>query len=990
MCQAFQGSLILSLAYASGAAGQGYAPDVAVGKMRVAEGFEVSLVASEPMIRQPVTMSFDARGRLWVIEYRQYPNPAGLTAVKVDQYLRTKYDKIPDPPPRGPKGLDVVTILEDTDGDGRADAAKEFIGGLNLASGMALAADGVYVAQPPYLLFYPDKDHDDVPDGDPKVILTGFGMEDSHAFVNSLCWGPDGWLYGAQGSTVTANIRGVTFQQGIWRWDPRSDRFELFSEGGGNTWGLDFDPFGNVIAGTNWGGYAMLHQVQGAYHVKGFAKHGELNNPYAFGYFEHVPYKDFRGGHVTCGGIVYQGGAFPEKFNGAYIAANLLSNAIHWHVMERKGSTFTARFGGELVVANDTWFRPVDCELGPDGAVYVADWCDKRANHVDPHDDWDKTNGRIYRIASKGLPRAGKFDLRKMSTPELAKRLENKNVWWARQALTLLRERHDASVAPALNQLATNKTDPVRAIRGAWGLDAVRDREIWKVSLDSPHAAIRAWSVRRLGDDGVVPDDFQDRVTRETDATVRCQWAATAKRLPLDQGMEVVRTLVARDIDAGDPFIPMLCWWAIANRPLSQTRNVVALAEGPLFWKSKIGRNVLAERIARKLLLAAIVADSSSASGVAEAKVYLTECERLFKAIPAGDRDAENRLIEGFEKALVGRRLPETPAAFAPLIASIQQAKKPDVARLRLAVRLGDAESYRRVLGIIADPKADTATRRALVTLMGEVGGADAAPVLVTLLGDPAVVNQAIAALRRYSDDSIAADVLKRLSGLSLGAKGEAIRLLTSRKNWAAALLAKVDAGAIEPKEIATGELRQIALFKDMELDRLTEKHWGKVKQITLGEKSARVHGLNVSLRMAAGNRMVGKEIFTKNCGNCHKLFGEGASVGPELTGADRKNTLFILENVVDPSAVVRKEFLSYNVVVSDGRVLTGLLAESTPTQVTVLDAKNQKTTLPRGEIESIEPSPISLMPEKLLDQLDVQAVRDLFSYLQGEGPVTK
>src|ERR1041385_7994468 len=289
-------------------------PQEALKHMRVAEGFEVKLIASEPNIRQPVTMSFDERGRLWVVQYLQYPAPAGLKAVTVDQYLRTKYDRVPEPPPRGPKGADRITICEDTDGDGRCDRFKDFVSGLNLASGMAIGYEGVFVVQPPYLLFYPDRNHDDVPDTEPEVLLSGFGLEDAHALANSLTWGPDGWLYGAQGSTVTANIRGIEFQQGIWRYHPVTKKFELFAEGGGNTWGLDFDADGEILAGTNFEESKLLHQVQGAYYLKNFGKHGELHNPHAYGYFGHVPYSGYRGLHISSGGIVYHGGSFPVEF----------------------------------------------------------------------------------------------------------------------------------------------------------------------------------------------------------------------------------------------------------------------------------------------------------------------------------------------------------------------------------------------------------------------------------------------------------------------------------------------------------------------------------------------------------------------------------------------------------------------------------------------------------------------------------------------------
>src|SRR5262245_59444854 len=203
----------------------GLSPAEEFKRLKITDGLEISLVASEPEVAQPLSITFDDRGRMWVLQYRQYPNPNGLKPVAMDEWLRTKYEKPPDPPPLGPKGKDRISIYEDTDGDGRADIVKDFITDLNLASGMALGFGGVFVVQPPYLLFYPDRDRDDRPDGPPKVLLSGFGMEDAHAFANSLTWGPDGWLYGAQGSTATAEVRGYGFQQGIWRYHYRTDRF---------------------------------------------------------------------------------------------------------------------------------------------------------------------------------------------------------------------------------------------------------------------------------------------------------------------------------------------------------------------------------------------------------------------------------------------------------------------------------------------------------------------------------------------------------------------------------------------------------------------------------------------------------------------------------------------------------------------------------------------------------------------------------------------
>src|SRR5581483_9387513 len=164
---------VVSLAALVVAAGlapaQTLSPEEAVKRMKVADGFAVKVVAAEPMVRQPVSISFDDGGRVWVVQYLQYPAPAGLKAVKVDQYLRTVYDRVPEPPPKGPKGADRITILSDPDEHGRYRKAKDFVTGLNLATGMAIGHGGVFVVQPPYLLFYPDKNGDDVPDGDPQV-----------------------------------------------------------------------------------------------------------------------------------------------------------------------------------------------------------------------------------------------------------------------------------------------------------------------------------------------------------------------------------------------------------------------------------------------------------------------------------------------------------------------------------------------------------------------------------------------------------------------------------------------------------------------------------------------------------------------------------------------------------------------------------------------------------------------------------------------------
>ncbi|MEO5995300.1 MAG: hypothetical protein ABIN89_01300 [Chitinophagaceae bacterium] len=207
---------------------------------RYPDDLSLDLVLSEPAIVQPVEISFDHRGRLWVVQYNQYPYPKGLKITSVDNYLRVTFDKVPAPPPGAVKGADKISFFEDTDEDGKYDKATDAITGLNIATSVTGGRGKIWVLNPPYLLAYPDPDDDGIPKGDPVVHLDGFGMQDTHAVANSLTWGPDGWLYGAQGSTTTSTVNSsVTknlFLQGqaVWRYNPQSHVLERFAEGGGN------------------------------------------------------------------------------------------------------------------------------------------------------------------------------------------------------------------------------------------------------------------------------------------------------------------------------------------------------------------------------------------------------------------------------------------------------------------------------------------------------------------------------------------------------------------------------------------------------------------------------------------------------------------------------------------------------------------------------------------------------------------------------------
>ena len=985
-------------------------PRSCVGGCGVPPGFEAQLVAGEPLVRQPVAIEFDDRGRLWVMQYLQYPNPAGLKRVKVDRYSRTTYDRVPEPPPKGPKGADRITILEDRDGDGRADEAKDFVSGLNLASGLAFGHGGVFVLQAPYLLFYPDRNRDDVPDGDPDVLLTGFGMEDAHSVANSLTWGPDGWLYGCQGSTVTANIRGIEFQQGVWRYHPITRRFELFCEGGGNSWGLDFDEHGNLFYSTNYGGYAMLHGVQGGYYWKQFGKHGALHNPYAYGYFDHVPHKNLHGGHVTVGGIVYQGDSFPPEFRGKYIAADLLGHAVYWHDVEPRGSTFALQLRRRSAAGQRHLVRAQRRDAGARRLglrrrlARQAHRPSRSRRRLGPHE-------RPH-LSHQGHGRA--FGLTKLSSEPAHWRC------WATRT-TGTPPRRGASwptaaipevILPLRRMIFESKDDHL-ALEALWALyvSGGLSDEFAEQLLAHRNADVRWWSVRLVGDEERVSPTIAARLAQlagqDPSVAVRGQLACTAKRLPAKQALPIIEQLMARSEDREDPFLPLLLWWAVERHAVAARDEVLALFTQPAVRELPLVREAIGDRLMRRY------AAEATEPG------YLA-CARLLAAAPAAaDRDAmlaaldqglkdravarggsagtlfANLAVVGTEKAdphAAAATLQKIPPQLAQLIDRQWRNDTTDMTLIRLAARMGRRAAQERALTLAINGETAPAKRIEALQVLAEGGQPSMVEPLLRLLASaqPEPLQLAVLdALRQFEDERIAEALLERYPGMEPRLRSKTCDVLLSRKPWATRLLDEVDRGQVAAKDVAVDQLRLVALHNDTQLDALVKKHWGSIQGGTPEERLAEMRRINNDLRAGRGNPAAGKVLFVKHCGTCHQLFGEGIAIGPELTHANRKNTDELLATIVSPSAVIRREFLSFLVQTTDGQVLTGLLVEQSPASVTLLGAKNERTTIGRDKIESITESLTSLMPDNLLSPLKPQELRDLFTYLQSEPPVS-
>ncbi|HZW29102.1 MAG TPA: PVC-type heme-binding CxxCH protein, partial [Isosphaeraceae bacterium] len=650
--------------------GQGpLSPRAALASFQVPDELQLDLVLAEPVVRQPVSLSFDERGRLWVVQYLQYPNPAGLRMVSRDGVWRAVYDKVPPPPPHHFRGKDKITIHEDSDGDGVYDRHKTFVDGLNIATAVALGRGGAWVLNPPYLLFYPDRDRDDVPDGDPEVHLQGFGLEDTHSVVNSLRWGPDGWLYAAQGSTVTGHVRRPGLDDGkepvhsmgqlIWRYHPETRRYEVFAEGGGNAFGVEIDAKGRIYSGHNGGDTRGFHYVQGGYYQKGFNKHGPLSNPYAFGYFPAM--KHNRVPRFTHTFVFYEAAAFPDRYRGLLFGVAPLLNHVVMSRVSPDGSSFQTRDVGLAVSSSDPWFRPVDIKLGPDGALYIADWYDRQVNHYRNHQGQiDPASGRIYRLRAKGLRPSGKFpDLAGLSTPDLVKLLTDSNKWTRQTAMRLIGDRKDPTLAPLLKGLVTT-TAGQPALEALWALNLSGglDEATALQTLEHPDPYVRQWTVRLLGDARRVSPSLAATLARraavEPEVEVRSQLACSARRLPAGDGLPIVRALLSRQEDTRDIHLPLLLWWAIEAKVATDPDAVLALFEDRATWDLPVVRSMVAERVMRRFAAAGTRPD-------------LARCTRLLTLAPGPDH--ARRLMAGFEAAYVGRSLAGLPPELAGALA---------------------------------------------------------------------------------------------------------------------------------------------------------------------------------------------------------------------------------------------------------------------------------------------------------------------------------
>ncbi len=967
-------------------------PAEAAAGFRVPEGFRVNVFAAEPDVRNPVAMAWDTRGRLWVAENYTYSDGTQ----KFDLRLR-----------------DRVLILEDSDADGRFDKRTVFTDDVQRLGSVELGYGGVWLICPPRLLFVPDRNRDDVPDGPAEAVLDGFTVtnENYHTFANGLRWGPDGWLYGRCGASSpgqvgppgTPDADRIPIRGGLWRYHPIRKRFEVLAHGTTNPWGHDWNALGEAFFINTVNGH-LWHLIPGAHLAR---PHTIEPNPRAYGiidqHADHYHFdnaKDWQrplvlgseddrrgGGHAHVGLMIYQGDQWPESYRGKLFTLNFHGRRVNVERLEREGSGYVGRHEPDRFFAADPWFRGIDLSYGPDGSVYVLDWSDTGECHE--RDGIHRSSGRIYRITHGEPARVDVRDVSTFNEGELAALHRHPNEWFVRQARLVLAERAArgeplVDARSALRTLFDHDPDPSRQFRALGSLWVIggADEVFLRGLLSHKHESVRVWAIRFLtdrlpidtifsqrgGPDVPLPadllDDFTTLARNDPSALVRLVLASTLQRLPVKQRPALARALVAHAEDAADHNLPPLIWTGLIPLAEADPDALVSIAADCRIPD-------VARWIARRLG-EDIETRPAPLDGLLERAVQ--QPDRLPSPVIAGLGDA----LTGWHKA-------KKPPAWDRLQNLLATTTDPTLReRVRdLNVLFGDGRALAEVKRLALDESSPLETRISALKTLIENRPPDLRAICERLIRVRFLNTVAMRGLTLFDDPSIGRTLAANYRSFHPSERSEALAALASRPAFARALLDQMAAGKIPRQDLTAFHARQIRGLGDPALVERLSQVWGELRDST-ADRRERIAALKTRLvpaELARADRRRGRVVFDRICAACHKLHGVGGEIGPDLTGAGRDNLAYLLENIIDPSASVSADFRMVVAALRDGRVLNGLVRAQTDRTLT-LQTQTESLVLDRREIEELRPSPLSLMPEGLIDPLSEAEVRDLISYL--------
>jgi putative membrane-bound dehydrogenase-like protein len=962
-------------------------------------GFEVRLFADEGLLGggKPICMNWDERGRLWVALTFDYPNEKR----------------------RDGQGRDRIVVLEDTDGDGKADKCTVFADKLSIPTSLTFWRGGLIVQQAPHTLYLKDTDGDGKADVR-KVLFTGWGTADTHAGPSNLRYGPDNWIYGMVGySGFDGTVGGerLRFGQGFYRFRPDGSKLEFLRSTNNNSWGVGFSEDGQLFGSTANGNPSMHLPIPNRYYeaVRGWSSgvlEGIAGNAPMFPITDRVRQVDWHG-HFTAGAghALYTARTYPREYwNRTAFVTEPTGHLAAVFTLQPAGASFRSRSAWNLVASEDEWTAPIMAEVGPDGNVWVIDWY----NYIIQHnptppgfktgtgnayetDLRDKKYGRIWRVVYKtprlALPPA--VSLAGAAPEKLVATLKHDNMLWRLHAQRLLVERGNKDVVPALIALAADK--------------AVDEAGL---NLGVMHAL---WTLHGLG----ALDGSDPRATAAATAALKHRSAGVRRNAVLvlpcnDRGAETV--VYAGLLEDADPPVRLAALLALSEMPASaRAGGAVALA---LVDESNLADHWLTDGLTSAAAAHDVPFLSATARrtwvGPPQPQV-LTVVERVAEHYARGaplktvagllavllqaDSQVGGAVVSGMARGWPRDKVPAldavTDRVLAELLAKLAPAARGQL--IALAGRWGSKSLEKHAAAIAEgflaraqDEKATDAARLEAAAQLIDFRKTDAQAArqlleLLTPRTSPELARGLLEAVGRSEAPAVGAAIAEQLPVLTPAVRPAAVGVLLARAGWTEALLDALDIGAIQLSELSLDQKQALAAHPSKAVADRARALLARGGGLPNKDRE-KVIAEFLSLTRRTGDAAAGKGVFKNQCAKCHIHSGEGNKIGPDLTGVAVHPKEHLLVDILDPSRSVEGNFRQYTLMTKSGRVLNGLLASETRTAVELLDAENKRHTVLREDIEELTASTKSLMPDGFEKQISQTDIVNLLEFLTQRG----
>jgi putative membrane-bound dehydrogenase-like protein len=950
-------------------------PAAALRSFRIHPGFRIEPVAVEPLVNDPVSVCFDADGRLYVVEMRGYPYPED-----------------------SPSGN--VSLLVDQDGDGTFDRSTVFVDGLSWPTSVVPYDGGVFIAVAPEILYAKDTDGDGKADIR-KVMFSGFGIQNVQALVNGLLWGLDGWIYGVGGGNggdiqnrTRPESKPVSVRGRDFRFKPDGSVFEAIS--GGGQFGHSFDDWGHRFTCNNSNHIRQIvlpaHYLQRnpalvvSSVIDDIPAEGAAAPVYRISPPE--PWRVVRtrqraadpvlsrrlpptelvatGFFTSATGVtIYRGSSYPSEYRGNAFIGDVGGNLVHRKTLTKNGAEFRATRADqnvEFLASTDNWFRPVNFANTPDGTLLVLDMYRETIEHplsipepIKKHLDLTsgKDRGRLYNIVNEEKTPHRRPALSQATTAILVDHLADPDAWWRETAQRLLIERHDPAAIPLLRSLAARRPSALGRMHALCALQVLGGLGVEElaVGLRDPEPGVREQSARLAEAFSTLRPAMAEAVIAladDPDPMVRFQAAFSLGAVPSPRALQALATIAMRD--PGSRWVRAAVMSSLSGR----AGAFLAVLDARGFLDQAEGRVWLDE-------LAALIGGENEPRAVREL------LDRF--AGPGADSARVRALILGLGRGLQRsggslRRMLEGPSAarFAPIFD-------------RAAAAAGS--------------EGPVKNRVEAIRLLG-LGPVDRALDVLTPLLDarqPGEVQvAALQTLNPLPDRRVAASVLAQWKALSPTVRREAIELLFTRPERLPVLLDAIAAGSVLPADLDPLRRTQLLALPDAKLRARAAELLGNTAS---SDRSQVVSSYRKALELA-GQPDRGRSVFLKTCATCHKAENAGVDVGPNLATITNRTAEDLLVHILDPNREVAPPYINYNVALADGRVLSGIIADESANSLTLKRAEGATDIIPRSQVEAISSTGQSLMPEGLEKGLEPQDFADVIAYLrsiQAGGP---